>query len=602
MTELKPAAPSMPAQSDCSPRRAGAAAGLVFVIAFAAAALLSDLGNHVLTRHETFAAEPGREIRLDPNWKMFAVPKLAGVYRTAKPPGMMWLIAGSIAALGQANEFAARLPSALAGVAICAMVFSLTARWYGTRLGVLAGLMQATFFYTQSQARLTEADMALAAAVCLALWSLAMATVPSPRGLAPLRPMSWVFYAAAWVGFMLKGPIALAFIFSTTACWLIVRRDRAIVRFLVNIPALLLSVAAGGAWVLAALHVDPIIYHDWFSEAVGTTTGEFGRGPFYYYFFSAPFVLLPWTPLILVGIWLGVATKSNDVTHGATEPGIEPNEPAIPIPRRRGPIAWAAAAPPIAWFCACWFIPGILFLSLVMSNKHHHYPIPLFPPLSIAAAAGMEHFIRWRHERGRPATATAGAILSIFGGLIGCVVVTHMRQIPAALHQPLMIVIAVLTAGLVTACLAERFRWPRMHVACLIGTVFCVELAAQHFAVPVVDEFRPQAELAAGAAAKVPPGRTIFLIGRREEEHEAEYAYYLRPPMQRCDDFADFPAVAQADAEQHDGSVYAITPEALLTDLRKHWTVTPIDACDALRPGETEDDRLILVRLDQAII
>src|ERR1700679_2430666 len=59
--------------------------------------LLIHLGDaRVLTRHEAFAAQPGREMLNNGRFADWMLPKLAGAPREAKPPGMMWLIAASI--------------------------------------------------------------------------------------------------------------------------------------------------------------------------------------------------------------------------------------------------------------------------------------------------------------------------------------------------------------------------------------------------------------------------------------------------------------------------------------------------------------------------
>src|ERR1700735_1905760 len=102
------------------------------IIVFGLTLLLVHLGDtRVLTRHEVLAAQPGREMLHEGKLSQWVIPTLAGVKRTAKPPGMMWLIALSIYAARSQSEFVARLPSALAGLAVALMIARLTARWLG---------------------------------------------------------------------------------------------------------------------------------------------------------------------------------------------------------------------------------------------------------------------------------------------------------------------------------------------------------------------------------------------------------------------------------------------------------------------------------------
>ena len=70
-------------------------------------------------------------------------------------------------------EWVARLPSGLAAVLMAVLMADLTTRWLGRRVGGIAGLIQATFVYILVQGRLAEADMPMAAAVCLAMYAFA---------------------------------------------------------------------------------------------------------------------------------------------------------------------------------------------------------------------------------------------------------------------------------------------------------------------------------------------------------------------------------------------------------------------------------------------
>ncbi len=159
---------------------------LMFVAPFCGTMLLPTLGGRrVLTRHEVFAAEPAREMLHGGSAINWVIPHFAGIPRTVKPPTMGWLIAASMALFHSEAEWVVRLPSGMSAILMALLIADLAARWSGLRVGLIAGLMQATFVYVLMQGRLAEADMPMAAAVCLAMYAFARGwccqQLPFPR-------------------------------------------------------------------------------------------------------------------------------------------------------------------------------------------------------------------------------------------------------------------------------------------------------------------------------------------------------------------------------------------------------------------------------------
>src|SRR3954471_21870624 len=156
----------------------------LLIIAFGCSLLMAGLGMRALTRHEVLAAYPAREMLLYGHW---IVPMYAGIPRTAKPPGMNWIIAGAIKIFHSESEFVVRLPSALAGVATGLMIASFAARHYGRRIGMVSGLMVLSSIYVLVQARLAESDMLLSALVCAAMLIFADGPVIETENEAPRK-------------------------------------------------------------------------------------------------------------------------------------------------------------------------------------------------------------------------------------------------------------------------------------------------------------------------------------------------------------------------------------------------------------------------------
>lgn len=555
--------------ADLDDRRAGpyrlSAASLLVLLVYGGSILLIHLGDtRVLTRHETFAAQPAREMLQYPHSTKWIVPTLAGVYRTAKPPGMMWLIAASMAIFRSQAEWAARLPSALAALAVALMIAGITARWLGERLGLLAGLLQVSFVYIIMQAKLCEADMSLGAAVCCAMCCFALANIDAPGGSVGRGGrflLSTIFYLAAAAMFMLKGPIGLLFIFSTAFIYWAIRREARIGWFLANPLGIVVLLFFVVGWPLAAKHIDPDIARAWKSETGGSVGGKLGHeGPFYY-FYMVPLMLMPWLPLVVIGIWQGW---------------------------KRG-----ALRRPFGQFLACWFVPGMIFLEL-MGEKHQHYPIPIFPPLTVAAAVGLDFYLRKQHAMERPKHRLAAALF-----LIGCAAailgVRLAPKFPVPMRAPVIDFIAVIAIGGLLSIYAEHRKSRFWQLAAYFGTAWLVAVGVQTFIMPIQDDYHFQKDFALKADGLVPPGKTIYLLGRREEEHEAQYAYYLRFPMQRYDQFADFREKVAPVARE---PMYVIIPHIMDSELSALGPTQVLTQCNGLRLHETDDDRVELVKLN----
>jgi 4-amino-4-deoxy-L-arabinose transferase-like glycosyltransferase len=87
----------------------------------------------------------------------FITPHLNGVLYFEKPPLLFWLIAGSMTLFGQ-NEWAVRLPGMLATAGMVVMTAAFARRRWGTRTGLLAGLVTGSSVLVFSLARIAILD------------------------------------------------------------------------------------------------------------------------------------------------------------------------------------------------------------------------------------------------------------------------------------------------------------------------------------------------------------------------------------------------------------------------------------------------------------
>src|SRR5262245_53278062 len=115
-------------------------------------------------RHANIA----REMFEAPSWQDWLAPKIGGVPYRNKPAPYYWAVAASFATLGL-NETAARLISALAGVAMAGAVCLWAAAWWGAATGALAGAVLITAPEYFILGRFATADMLLTLWVTLGL-------------------------------------------------------------------------------------------------------------------------------------------------------------------------------------------------------------------------------------------------------------------------------------------------------------------------------------------------------------------------------------------------------------------------------------------------
>jgi len=114
---------------------------LAFVVVIAAAIYLGTAGNAALLDDaDASHALVAREMLQRGDW---AVMYMNGIRWLMKAPLHYWMVAAAYATLG-VNEFATRLPVALAMIGLAAMTFVFARRFFGARAGLYSGLAMAT--------------------------------------------------------------------------------------------------------------------------------------------------------------------------------------------------------------------------------------------------------------------------------------------------------------------------------------------------------------------------------------------------------------------------------------------------------------------------
>jgi 4-amino-4-deoxy-L-arabinose transferase-like glycosyltransferase len=303
-------------------------------------------------------ADASREMFESGDW---IVPTFNYQTRYDKPVLLYWLQAGAYAACG-INEFAARLPSALAALLAVLVTYEIGRSLFGRGAGLLSGLVLASSVAFCASAHFANPDALLnlfTAVSLLAFWQDYCG-----RG----RAWSAVAGAAAGLAVLAKGPVGL--VLPVVVCLLLLAWHRrldylwdrrtvlVILAFCVVALPWYLWVAAEtkGQWVYEFL-----MQHNY---RRATQALENHNGPPWYYVVALVGGLAPWSAFLGPTVWLAWRNL------------------------RRGTDGDGTACQ----FLTCWFGVYIIFFSVVRT-KLPNYILPAYPAAAVLTGCLLD---RWR--------------------------------------------------------------------------------------------------------------------------------------------------------------------------------------------------------------
>ncbi|MEX1097465.1 MAG: glycosyltransferase family 39 protein [Planctomycetales bacterium] len=543
--------------------------GALFLIALVVP--FYELGDfRTLGSHEAYAAVPAREMLDTGDW---IVPRYGGLPRLQKPPLGYWLVAASGWVFGGVSEMSARVPAALAAIALAALMGVWAGRWYGKAAGYWAALVQLTSVWAIDFGRKAEVDMALCLLTTAAMWLIAgevgggVRRTP-PLGAAPPEPLPslseggagggcpiatlrcnpppapsltgrggtwpqrsflrWTgIYALLAIAWLAKFHYAAAMVFASVAVfWAIERRWRDFSKWL-NPAGLALVAAAAGIWPWLVRQRVPDALAVWEEETLGRAVGALDSHPAWFYLPHLVGMALPWSVLALV---------------------------AIPRSWRE---AWqqADARERFLWV---WLIVQNLILA-AQANKHKHYLMACLPILSLWAARTLV-VLAERARRSEPLVAPRAALAGMAACLGGSALAAALlaRKWPY-LAAPAIVVCAIAGAG---GCAAFALLWARRNrdaalVAC--GLSLACYIGATGWIVPARDHRRPEADFARAVRASVPAERPVCVYGLGM----SPVLFYVDGPVLRAED-----ADSLASHLESERSLAVVTRAPLLAELR----------------------------------
>ncbi|HEX5399414.1 MAG TPA: glycosyltransferase family 39 protein [Verrucomicrobiae bacterium] len=253
-------------------------------------------------------SEIAREMIETGNW---LVPHLWYLPHLDKPPMTYWLVAASMKVFGQ-NEWAARLPVALAGISGVWAVFLLGSSLGGRRVGFWSALILQSSLLYFAMSRMLTPDILLTQFVAWAMYFFwrSWQTLNSEFRISNSEFLWW--HLAGWIaialGFLTKGPIALAIPLAAWGALIIFRRREVSGNVLIFgfLAGFMLFLVLAAPWFLAVFQRLPQSAHFMIlgqaaGHLLGTTIKNRHGSPFYFLAILAV-GLMPWT-LLLGWLW-----------------------------------------------------------------------------------------------------------------------------------------------------------------------------------------------------------------------------------------------------------------------------------------------------------
>jgi 4-amino-4-deoxy-L-arabinose transferase-like glycosyltransferase len=322
----------------------------------------------LIDRDEPRFAGATREMVAAGEW---VIPYFNGEYRFDKPVLIYWLMRIGIFIFGD-HEWGVRFPSIFFAVGTAWLIYEIgrTLRRPGT--GLLGGCLWLTLLQVLLHGRLAVADMPMVFFLTLVQWAL-LHLVVVEGSWKRFGVWFWLLWLGLGMGFLAKGPIALAVPLGTLLLWRwLFWRGPVVWSKLQAGWGVVVMLAVMGSWGIPALIMtDGLFWKVGMGEHVierGTEAFNNRSFLFFFYFLVAPLSLLPWFGLAGY-VWQSLRR----VWDGETA------------------------------FLAAWVVVPYVIFS-IYSTQLPHYVMPAFPAMALLFAMGVvrvwelpEEEMKWSH-------------------------------------------------------------------------------------------------------------------------------------------------------------------------------------------------------------
>jgi 4-amino-4-deoxy-L-arabinose transferase-like glycosyltransferase len=336
----------------------------------------------------------------------FITPTYNGVNRYDKPILFYWAMAASYKVFG-INEFAVRVPSAVAGVLLALSLFFFIKRFLGDKYAVWSTIsfVLSIFFFIYSHAAVTDMLLTLFIALSLFCFYIFDSADLSDAHLfsSSARNIScYGFYLFSALAFLTKGLIGIVFPFSIAIIYLMVAKGRNAIKMLFNIKGIVLFIIISGPWYGAQLAVNGMEFVDQFfikhhfARYMDVISGH--RGPFYYFI-----------PVLLCGFFPWIVFLPSGIKTVIRESNLVALIKTIFDNKKEKILSHTGS---VGLFALIWFAVIFLFFSF-STTKLPNYILPSIPAVAILVSIGLS-----KHDKLEEYSYAALGILSFAVGIV----------------------------------------------------------------------------------------------------------------------------------------------------------------------------------------
>lgn len=412
---------------------------------------------------EAFYAETPREMLASGD---YIAPHFNYEPRAQKPPLTYWIVAISYMAFG-INEFALRLPGALAGLGVILFCYGTARRLFGPRAALIAAIMTATTARVFILARRLPIDIFLLFFLMAILYFLV-------RAIQTDRKVFWILvYLFAGLGFLTKGPVAVILPAAACLLWMLIARQ---IRFAaVRLPAgIAVFLAVVLPWYL-------LIYqrHGWTYIApffLGDNLSRFASGNFgparsiSYYFGVAASDFFPWSVFVPCAVVFLFRWRKATLPIKSLQYGL-----------------------PILW-CVFTFL-----LFSFSKNKQEYYIAPMYPVAAVILAGVLDSLFQGMPNASAKARTALASWLSWAFGFQAFIFLAFslssfyifylfLPDVPSTVHNSVFIILLAASALFIWSVFRRNLAQCLCILTALLWTMYimCVTIY-----LPALEQYRP---------------------------------------------------------------------------------------------------------------
>ena len=439
-------------------------------------------------------------------------PTLNGEPRFAKPVFTYWLIGMSYLVFG-ANEFSARVPSALFGTLLILMQYWFLSRVATINVAWWSALCLLLNLEILAIGRMVLTDMVLIFFTTLTLFSFWIAFSGERRA----KRWYLLCYIASAGAMLTKGPVGVIVPLLTVLFFALLTQNwRKVIREIRSVAGILVFCCLALPWYWAMFTIHGGAYLE---SAQANTLGRYATiigghgGTILFYIPILLLGFLPWSGFLPLALWEVLSD--------------------FKVQRMAG-----GKGQSLLVFAACWFLGVFLFFTL-SATRLPHYIAPLFPAAAILVAFPIARFMG---GEARPKAASAFWIILVLGTLLGGMLAVFplaygqlagfvAQEFPMAGSVDLGLGIAVIGMVVLIGCVMTAvfglwLKRVRAAIRIVAATIGLSALLIVHVGLPIFDThfLSPPHVLASVAGDCIGASDSLVVYGRTKPS----YVFYAR--------------------------------------------------------------------------